>query len=57
MWNERYNTDDYVYGTEPDAFLLERFRTIPVGKLLCLGEGESNCGVCQPTGAQASTGH
>ncbi len=23
MWDERYNTDDYVYGTEPNAFLAE----------------------------------
>jgi len=40
MWNERYNTDDYVYGTEPNTFLLEHYRTIPMGKVLCLGEGE-----------------
>ncbi len=40
MWNERYSTDDYVYGTEPNEFLLAHFHIIPMGKVLCPGEGE-----------------
>lgn len=41
MWNERYNSPDYIYGTEPNAFLREHFAHIPAGgKVLCLAEGE-----------------
>lgn len=42
MWNERYNTNDDVYGTEPDAFLLERFRTIPLNILIDLNQVSRN---------------
>jgi SAM-dependent methyltransferase len=40
MWDERYDTDDYVYGTEPNAFLAEHFGAIPRGRVLSLAEGE-----------------
>jgi SAM-dependent methyltransferase len=40
MWDERYNTDEYVYGTEPNTFLVEAAGTIPKGRVLCLAEGE-----------------
>jgi len=40
MWNERYSTAEYVYGTEPNDFLREIFGRIPKGKVLSLGEGE-----------------
>jgi len=40
MWNERYSTDEYIYGREPNTFLRKRFSAIPQGKVLCLGEGE-----------------
>lgn len=40
MWNERYNTQDYIYGEEPNTFLAANFQIIPKGKVLCLAEGE-----------------
>ena len=41
MWNERYDTEDYVYGTEPNDFLVSIADRIPRGgKVLSLGEGE-----------------
>lgn len=40
MWDERYNTDEFVYGTEPNTFLVEAAETIPKGCVLCLAEGE-----------------
>lgn len=39
-WNTRFDRDEYVYGTEPNAFLLQSFKQIPNGRVLCLGEGE-----------------
>ena len=40
MWDERYASEDYAYGTEPNDFLREVAPRLPVGKTLCLGEGE-----------------
>ena len=41
MWNERYATEEYVYGTAPNAFLTSVAGQVPVGsRLLCLAEGE-----------------
>ena len=41
MWDERYNTDEYVFGTEPNDFLVSVAGRIPRGgKVLSLGEGE-----------------
>ena len=40
MWDERYSSDDYAYGTEPNAFLSARASRLPTGRMLCLGEGE-----------------
>ena len=40
MWDERYNSKDYIYGEEPNSFLAENIQSIPKGKVLCLGEGE-----------------
>lgn len=40
MWDERYDTDDYVYGIHPNKFLVSIADKIPVGKTLCLAEGE-----------------
>ncbi len=39
-WDERYAGEDYVYGTEPNAFLAAAARDLPPGRALCLGEGE-----------------
>ncbi|RNC72694.1 MAG: class I SAM-dependent methyltransferase [Desulfuromonadales bacterium] len=40
MWDERYDTDDFVYGREPNAFLAGVSGMIPAGDVLCLAEGE-----------------
>jgi 2-polyprenyl-3-methyl-5-hydroxy-6-metoxy-1,4-benzoquinol methylase len=40
MWDERYSTEGYAYGTEPNQFLVENFYRIPKGKVLSLAEGE-----------------
>jgi SAM-dependent methyltransferase len=40
MWDERYRTDEYVYGTAPNDFLVRHCHLIPKGKVLCLAEGE-----------------
>lgn len=40
MWDERYSTEGYAYGTEPNQFLVENFYHIPKGKVLSLAEGE-----------------
>ena len=40
MWDERYSTEGYAYGTEPNQFLAENFDHIPKGKVLSLAEGE-----------------
>ena len=40
MWDQRYGTQDYAYGTEPNDFLKAPFRQIPQGRVLSLAEGE-----------------
>ncbi|MGM0914596.1 MAG: SAM-dependent methyltransferase [Pseudomonadota bacterium] len=47
MWDERYNTDDYVYGTEPNDFLREQAALIGEApkRVLCLADGEGRNGV------------
>ena len=39
MWNERYASDEFVYGTEPNLFLAQQAHRI-VGPVLSLAEGE-----------------
>jgi SAM-dependent methyltransferase len=40
MWNERYSAKEYVYGTQPNAFLRENVAAIREGPILSLCEGE-----------------
>lgn len=40
MWDQRYNTEEYLYGKEPNDFLVSAAENIPHGRVLCLGEGE-----------------
>lgn len=40
MWDERYGAEEYAYGTEPNDFLFANAAKIPVGKVLCVAEGE-----------------
>jgi len=39
-WDERYASDDYLYGTKPNDFLAEMTSRLPVGDTLCVAEGE-----------------
>jgi SAM-dependent methyltransferase len=41
MWDERYDTDDYIFGTDPAEFLRRNAGLIPpASRILCLAEGE-----------------
>lgn len=41
MWNEKYNNEQFVYGTAPNDFLRDNaHRFSPEGKILCIAEGE-----------------
>jgi SAM-dependent methyltransferase len=40
MWNARYSRPGFVYGTEPNDFLVSEAARIPPGRVLSLGEGE-----------------
>jgi len=40
FWNERYNQEEYVYGENPNSFLVEQLKRIPAGKIILPGEGE-----------------
>ena len=45
MWDQRYNTPEFVYGEEPNSFLVENTQYLMPGSLLCLAEGEGRNGV------------
>lgn len=44
MWDERFSSEHYVYGQEPNSFLVEQWDHYKLdsssGKVLCLAEGE-----------------
>lgn len=40
MWDQRYATDEFVYGVEPNVFLRSVADRLPRGRALCLAEGE-----------------
>ena len=44
MWDERYETAEYVFGTEPNDFLAEHARELR-GPVLSIAEGEGRNGV------------
>lgn len=39
-WHERFSAEEYVYGKEPNAFVVEAAKDLPKGKVLCIAEGE-----------------
>lgn len=47
MWDERFDSDDYLYGTAPNDFLREQVELIgtPPKRVLCLADGEGRNGV------------
>jgi SAM-dependent methyltransferase len=40
LWDQRYGSDEYAYGMEPNDFLRAEAHRIPPGPVLCLAEGE-----------------
>lgn len=40
MWDTTYDTDQYIYGKQPNDFLKQHYAAIPKGKVLLLAEGE-----------------
>lgn len=40
MWDQRYSSEDYAYGTEANDFLVSMYDKLPTGNILCLAEGE-----------------
>lgn len=40
MWDERYASEEYAYGTEPNDFLKAHFHHLSKGRILSLAEGE-----------------
>jgi len=44
-WDERYGREGYAFGKEPNDFLRASVGRIPLGKVLCLADGEGRNGV------------
>lgn len=40
FWDERYGRPGFFYGTEPNDFLRAQAAALPIGEVLCIGEGE-----------------
>jgi SAM-dependent methyltransferase len=49
LWNERFSTDEYVYGKEPNVFFKQQLDKLTPGKLLMLAEGEGRNAVYAAT--------
>ncbi|AII54345.1 class I SAM-dependent methyltransferase [Hymenobacter sp. APR13] len=40
FWDARYESEQYAYGTEPNAYFRQQLNRLPPGRLLLLAEGE-----------------
>lgn len=40
LWNGRYSGEDYLYGTEPNEFLVDQVEGLAPGRALCIADGE-----------------
>ena len=40
LWNQRYSTEEFVYGKEPNSFFAKSLEPLKPGKILLPGEGE-----------------
>ena len=49
FWNERFSTDKYIYGKNPNKFFKEQIDQLKPGRLLLLGEGEGRNSVYTAT--------
>lgn len=57
FWDDRYSGAEYLYGTEPSDFLLERCSVLRAGgDVLCLADGEGRNGVFLATKGMRVTG-
>lgn len=46
FWNERFSTPDYLFGEEPNEFLVQQSYWLdPGSKVLCIADGEGRNGV------------
>lgn len=46
FWDQRYSASEFVYGTQPNDFLVRNLgRFLPGGRVLCLADGEGRNGV------------
>lgn len=45
MWDDRFSSPEYVYGTEPNDFLAASASRIPAGRVLSIADGEGRNGV------------
>ncbi|GAA4777700.1 class I SAM-dependent methyltransferase [Stakelama sediminis] len=45
-WNSRFDTDEYIFGTQPNRFLTQQAHRLPAGsKVLAIADGEGRNGV------------
>ena len=44
-WDERFASEEFVYGTKPNEFLKQNIGSLPMGKVLCVADGEGRNGV------------
>lgn len=40
FWNERYRSEEFVYGTQANNYLKEKLKELPLGRILFPAEGE-----------------
>lgn len=47
FWNERFNKEEFIFGTEPNEYLVEQSNRYlkPGNKVLCIADGEGRNGV------------
>ena len=48
-WDEKYSSEEYFFGTEPNDFLKEEIEKLPSGKALFIGDGEGRNSVFAAT--------
>lgn len=49
LWNKKYNTKTYIYGKEPNKYLVEKLSTLTPKKILFVAEGEGRNAVYAAT--------
>ena len=47
FWNERFDKEEFIFGKEPNEYLVEKTKQFlkPKGKVLCIADGEGRNGV------------